>query len=86
MPTNSRLRPIAGDRSKRDILRIASYRLLIASAVFLLLTLAAPIFAQQPQFYGWKQPATAQRIFYPTPLRDLLFGRQRLVPTGPPVP
>jgi len=49
MATNSRLRPIAGDRSKRDILRIASYRLPILSAVFFLLMLAAPLFAQSPK-------------------------------------
>lgn len=59
------------------------------ACVFVLLTLAgigAEAQSNQPQFYGWKQPATAQRILYPTPLRDLLFGKQRAVPTGPPVP
>ena len=49
MATNSRLRPIAGDRSTRDYLRIASYRLPIASAVFLFFTLAAPLFGQVPK-------------------------------------
>jgi hypothetical protein len=42
MPNTSRPRPIAGDRSKRDNLRLASYRLLALAAVFLS---TAPIFA-----------------------------------------
>lgn len=55
-------------------------------AVFLTASLSAAAVAQQPQFYGWAQPLKQARVFYPTPLRDLLFGKTRTVPTGPPVP
>ena len=34
----------------------------------------------------WGQPGRFQAIVYPTPLRDLLFGTQRFIPQGPPVP
>ena len=34
----------------------------------------------------WFQPVQPQPIEYPTPLRNLLFGRTRLAPVGPPVP
>lgn len=58
----------------------------LLAAVALLSAFAAAAVAQQPQFYGWVQPSKQARVFYPTPLRDLLFGKSRTVPTGPPVP
>lgn len=52
------------------------------------LGVASPALCQQPQpqFYGWQQPSKQIRWAYPTPLRNLLFGTTRTVPTGPPVP
>ncbi len=41
--------------------------------------------APPPQIQ-WFQPVQPQPIEYPTPLRNFLFGRTRLAPTGPPVP
>ena len=74
-------RPNNGHPSKQHYSPRCAVPLVLAAVFF-----SATAGAQQPQFHGWAQPTQPQRIIYPTPLRDLLFGRQRLVPTGPPVP
>lgn len=78
---------VRSNRNVSDAVTSSATRLSLFAAVLLLsLGLGMDAQAQPPQFYGWYQPAKPQLIVYPTPIRDLLFGRARLVPTGPPVP
>ena len=63
--------------------------------LLILLLLAAPALgaessmvhhAPPPPPIRWWQPVEPQPIEYPTPLRNFLFGRTRMVPSGPPIP